>query len=66
MAGNARGKLKEHLEGIHRDFDWSLHHIEQSLAIISDQNPPLQEAFQALAVQIKMLDDLAQGIYATI
>jgi len=35
MAGNTRGKLKEHFEGIHRDFDWSLHHINTSLALIA-------------------------------
>jgi len=34
MAGNTRGKLKEHFEGIHRNFDWSLHHINTSLALI--------------------------------
>jgi hypothetical protein len=37
MAGNTRGKLKEHFEGIHRNFDWSLHHINTALALISTQ-----------------------------
>lgn len=66
MAGNARGKLKEHLEGIHRDFDWVLEHVEKSLAIIGDQNPPLAEAFAALGTQTKVLDELAQGLYGSI
>jgi len=37
MAGNTRGKMKEHFEGIHRDFDWSLHHINASLLLIAAQ-----------------------------
>jgi hypothetical protein len=36
MAGNTRGKLKEHFEGIHRNFDWSIHHINTSLALIAN------------------------------
>ncbi len=34
MAGNARGKLKEHFEGIHKNFDWILHHVAISATII--------------------------------
>jgi len=37
MAGNTRGKLKEHFEGIHRNFDWSIHHINQALQLISNK-----------------------------
>jgi hypothetical protein len=37
MAGNTRGKLKEHFEGIHRNFDWSLHHINTALSLIVKQ-----------------------------
>lgn len=44
MAGNTRGKLKEHFEGIHRNFDWSLHHINVSLALISAQIQEIQAA----------------------
>lgn len=52
MAGNTRGKLKEHFEGIHRNFDWSLHHINKALALIATQikaqhetdNPPLDDS----------------------
>lgn len=44
MAGNTRGKLKEHFEGIHRNFDWSLHHINTSLALISAQIQETQAA----------------------
>jgi len=37
MAGNTRGKLKEHLEGVHRNFDWSIHHLQESLTLIAEQ-----------------------------
>lgn len=37
MAGNTRGKLKEHFEGIHRNFDWSIHHINTALVLIDTQ-----------------------------
>jgi len=37
MAGNTRGKLKEHFEGIHRNFDWSTHHINTALTLIVNQ-----------------------------
>ncbi len=34
MAGNTRGKLKEHFEGVHRNLDWTLHHVAKSMALI--------------------------------
>ncbi len=37
MAGNTRGKLKEHFEGVHRNLDWSLHHVAQSANLIEAQ-----------------------------
>jgi len=37
MAGNTRGKLKEHFEGIHRNFDWSISHVQNSLTLIATQ-----------------------------
>lgn len=37
MAGNTRGKLKEHYEGVHRNFDWCLKHINTSLELIALQ-----------------------------
>jgi len=37
MAGNTRGKLKEHYEGVHRNFDWCLKHINTSLDLIAAQ-----------------------------
>ena len=37
MAGNTRGKLKENFEGVHRNFDWCMKHINKSLDLIAAQ-----------------------------
>lgn len=37
MAGNTRGKLKENFEGVHRNFDWCLKHVNKSLDLIAAQ-----------------------------
>lgn len=64
MAGNTRGKLKEHFEGIHRNFDWILYHCEKSLALIADKNPQLTKAVKATAKGIKVIDETIQALYA--
>jgi hypothetical protein len=66
MSGNARGKLKEHFEGMHRCFDWTIHHCNQSLTLIGDTHPDLSGAIESLGEQIKTLDELVQEIYSTI
>ena len=43
MSGNARGKLKEHFEGVHRNIDWCLHHIGKSATLIEQQLALLPE-----------------------
>ena len=47
MAGNTRGKLKEHFEGIHKNFDWILHHVAISATLIENQLSQLP-AFEAV------------------
>jgi len=37
MAGNTRGKLKEHFVGVHSNLDWCLKHINVSLELIAVQ-----------------------------
>ncbi|MBA7618118.1 hypothetical protein ES703_25439 [subsurface metagenome] len=63
MAGNTRGKLKEHFEGIHRNFDWCIYHVNESLKLIQEKHPHLSEGIKALGKAIQKLDDLAQSIY---
>jgi len=66
MAGNTRGKIKEHLEGVHRNFDWSKVHLEKTLILIADHKPELSESISALAVAIDTLDKMNQEVYARI
>lgn len=37
MSGNTRGKLKEHFEGVHRNIDWCIHHLNKSATLIANQ-----------------------------
>lgn len=64
MAGNTRGKLKEHFEGVHRNFDWSIKHLTTALALIKEHNPKLTGAVESLAKGIETLDELAMKIYS--
>jgi len=64
MAGNTRGKLKEKFEGVHRNFDWSLKHLQESLIMIQEHKPELSEAIKSLHDGISTLDRLAMDIYA--
>jgi len=64
MAGNTRGKLKEHFEGIHRNFDWVMYHCQQCLGLIKDKNKPLSEATKTLAEGVEALDKLTQDLYS--
>jgi len=66
MAGNTRGKIKEHLEGVHRNFDWSKVHLEKTLVLIADHKPELSESIGALGKAIDALDEMTQKIYAMI
>ena len=66
MAGNTRGRLKEHFEGIHKNFDWIIYHCQSALALITDKNPVLSKAIKALAKGVDILDKIAQSIYKKI
>lgn len=66
MAGNTRGKIKEHLEGVHRNCDWSKFHIERTLILIREHNPKLTEAVGLLAKSLQEVDKFNQNIYAQI
>lgn len=66
MAGNTRGKLKEHFEGVHRNFDWVLFHINKSLTLIQEKHPHLKEGVESLGKGVQALDELAQKIYGKI
>ncbi len=64
MAGNTRGKLKEHFEGIHRNFDWIMYHCQKSLDLIEDKNPALTKAVEAIAKGVDIIDKGVQKLYS--
>ncbi len=66
MSGNARGQLKEEMEGIARNLGWVQQHCEKALAIIEDKNPSLTAMFQGLHSTIGTLSETLQGVYTTL
>ncbi len=66
MAGNTRGRIKEHLEGMHKNCDWLRQHVIDTTDLIQDKNPKLSEAMTGIGVVADQLDELIKGLYATI
>lgn len=66
MAGNTRGRIKEHFEGIHKQFDWLEFHCDKIVVLIDGKKPELTKAVVLLHEEIKTLDSLAQSLYAAI
>jgi len=66
MAGNTRGKIKEHFEGVHRNFDWITYHCQKLLALIGDKKPNLSDAVKSLDEGCKTLDGIVQEMYGKI
>ena len=64
MAGNTRGKLKEHFEGIHKNFDWIHYHNVAALGLIAEHKPHLSDSIKYLDTAICELDKLTQRIYS--
>lgn len=65
MAGNRRGRIKEHLEGMHKNCDWLRKHVIDTLDLIEDKNPKLSSAMTGIGQITDQLDDLIKGLYAT-
>jgi len=66
MAGNRRGKIKEHLAGCHSNLDWCNHHLETTLVLIKEHNPNLTEGIEAFQKAVSVLDDQLMSVYAMI
>jgi hypothetical protein len=66
MSGNARGQLKEELEGIHRNIDWVRVHAQKGQKILDGTHPEIAEAFDGLIKEMDVLDELFMHIYATV
>lgn len=66
MAGATRGKIKEHLEGIHRNYDWIQYHCGKIADLVEDKKPNLTDAVDELNRVTVELDKLVQGLYSKI
>ncbi len=64
MSGNARGKLKEEMEGIHKNLDWVKVHSGKAKIILGETHPELHQYFDGLIAEMEVLDTIAAGIYA--
>ena len=66
MSGNARGQLKEEMEGIARNLEWCQKHAEKALEIIADKNPALTDMFTVFHTHIGELASNMLSVYATV
>lgn len=66
MSGNARGQLKEEMEGITRNIIWIQKHCEQALEILKETHPELRDMFTGLHSTMGTLAEELNGVYANI
>jgi len=66
MPSNTRGKIKEHLEGVHRNTEAIKSHLAMTLALVADKNPDVTAAIEALGKVNDVLDESAQNLYGLI
>jgi len=66
MSGNARGKLKEEFEGIHRNLDWVRFHSQKCKLLLGETHPEIHAMLDALIAEMTVLDDGAARIYSTL
>ena len=66
MAGNARGKLKEELEGILRNFSWIKVHCEKAKGIIGETHPELHTFFDQIDAQVDSLGGITAGVLQSV
>jgi len=63
MPKHTRGKVLEHLEGVHRNCEAINAHGEKSLLLLHDQNPEWAKAFNLLMQLNHEVDKAAQDLY---
>jgi len=66
MAGNTRGRIKEHFAGIHKNIDWIEYHCDKIVLLVDGKKSNLTEAVEFFHREMKVLDELAQSLYNTI
>lgn len=66
MSSNRRGKIKEHLEGIHRNTEAIKTHCIKCLELVGDDNPKVSEVVVKLAEVSDVLDEFARSTWTMI
>ena len=64
MGSNTRGKIKEHLEGMHKNLEGYKAHCEGCLALIQDKNETAKQLITNLLAINDQLDDFTLLAYA--
>lgn len=63
MASGTRGKLKEHMIGVHKDCEWIHKHCVDCVKLLGDRYEKHRKGFESLDALSAMLDELAASLY---
>lgn len=66
MAGNARGKIKEEMEGIHSNLEWIKRHSAKIKDLLGETHPEIHEMCDGWIGTASTWDELLMGVYATV
>jgi len=66
MSSNRRGKIKEHLEGVHRNTEAIKTHCVKCLELIGDDNSLVTEVIRKLGDVTELLDEFVQNAWSNI
>jgi len=64
MASGTRGRLKEHMVGVHKDCDWIQKHCVDCVKLLGDDYKEHRESFESLHAIAVTLDDFALSLYS--
>lgn len=62
MAGNARGKLKEEVQGILSNYSWVIAHCDKAKGIIGDTHPELHKFFDTTKEQVEAMGVITASV----
>jgi len=66
MGLNTRGKVKEHLEGCHKNTEAIMTHLAKIDILVGDKSPTVNELVRVLGEVTKQLDDFIQDAYSKV
>jgi len=63
MASGTRGRLKEHMIGVHKNCEWIQNHCIQCVELLAGDYEKHRKSFESLHAITVMLDDFAASLY---